>query len=62
MLVAPNKDLEFATLDEAQEYALRYAKSVGCAAIVKRTTKDKLGAVVQVCCIMTVVWKVAHQC
>ncbi|KAG0334054.1 hypothetical protein BG000_008684, partial [Podila horticola] len=47
VLVAPNKDLEFATLDQAQEYALRYAKSVGCAAIVKRTTKDKLGAVVQ---------------
>ncbi|KAF9331816.1 hypothetical protein BG006_005365 [Podila minutissima] len=47
VLVAPNKDLEFATLDLAQEYALRYAKSVGCAAIVKRTTKDKLGAVVQ---------------
>lgn len=48
VLVAPNKDLEFSTLDLAQEYALRYAKSVGCAAIVKRTTKDKLGAVVQV--------------
>ncbi|KAI9233110.1 MAG: hypothetical protein BYD32DRAFT_138300 [Podila humilis] len=48
VLVAPNKDLEFPSLDLAQEYALRYAKSVGCAAIVKRTTKDKLGAVVQI--------------
>ncbi|KAG0230304.1 hypothetical protein BGW42_001046 [Actinomortierella wolfii] len=46
-VLVPNQEQEFESLEAAQAAAERYAKSVGTVAIVKRTTKDKLGNVVQ---------------
>jgi len=47
-IIPPNQDQEFETLEAAQESAERYARSVNTVVIVKRTTKDKNGNIVQV--------------
>jgi len=47
-IILPTQEVEFETLEAAQLAAERYARSVNTVVIVKRTTKDKYGNVVQV--------------
>ncbi|KAF9114826.1 hypothetical protein BGX27_009663 [Mortierella sp. AM989] len=46
-ILIPNQEQEFESLEAAQQAAERYARSVNTVVIVKRTTKDKHGNVVQ---------------
>ncbi|ORZ16787.1 hypothetical protein BCR41DRAFT_370550 [Lobosporangium transversale] len=46
-IIVPNREQEFDSLEAAQQAAERYARSANTVVIVKRTTKDKNGVVVQ---------------